>query len=149
VPETAGPEEAEPSARRSRTGARRTAVEILYQADVTGRSAADVLQEWAAAGRDLPRFTREVVQGVDQHRPELDALLARHVRGWSVERMAVVDRTIVRVAAFELLHRPDVPAAAAIAEAVAAAKQLSTEESGGFVNGILGAIARERASEPG
>jgi transcription antitermination protein NusB len=146
VPKTAEPGAAEPGPRRSRTRARRTAVEILYQADVTGGSAADVLQEWAAAGRDLSPFTREVVQGVDHYRAELDALLARHVRDWSVERMAPVDRTILRLASFELLHRPDVPPAAAIAEAVAAAKALSTEESGRFVNGILGSIARELAT---
>jgi N utilization substance protein B len=74
-------------------------------------------------------------------------LIGDHAHEWTVERMAAVDRTILRLACYELLHRPDVPAAAAISEAVVAAKELSTEDSGRFVNGILGRIAREIEGE--
>ena len=95
----------------------------------------------------MPPFTRDLVAGVERNRSDLDRLLVRHVRGWTIERMAVVDRNVLRLAAFELLHRPDVPPAAAISEAVEAAKALSTEKSGRFVNGILGAIARQAAAE--
>ena len=144
MPEAAGRPPASPR-RSSRAAGRRTAVEILYQADVTGRPPSEVLREWDGAGRTVSRFARELVEGVERHRPEVDSLLGRHVRGWTVERMAAVDRTILRVASFELLHRSDVPPAAAISEAVAAANELSTEESGRFVNGILGAIARDLA----
>lgn len=132
--------------RPSRRRTRRLALEILYQADVTGAAPSDVLSERELAGHAVPRFAREVVLGVEEHRAGLDRLIAEHVHGWTLERMAVVDRNILRVACFELLHRPDVPPAVAISEAVEAAKELSTEESGSFVNGILGGIAREVAA---
>jgi transcription antitermination protein NusB len=121
--------------------ARRLAIDILYQADIRSEDPRAALQEWMAAGHDVPEFARELVEGVAAHRAELDELLGRHATGWTVHRMAVVDRTILRVACYELLHRPDVPTAAAINEAVEAAKELSTEDSGRFVNGILGRIA--------
>jgi N utilization substance protein B len=127
----------------SRTAARRTAVELLYQSDVTGADPAGVLEEWRAAGRDVPPFSEELVRGVTEHRPELDREIGAHAEGWTVPRMAAVDRTILRVACYELRHREDVPTAVAIDEAVEAAKALSTEESGSFVNGVLGRLARE------
>jgi transcription antitermination protein NusB len=131
----------------SRRQARRQAVDILYQADVTGAAPLGVADEWEVAGRDVEPFARELVAGVAGHIAEIDELLARYAEDWTVERMAALDRTILRVATFELLYRPDVPPAAAIDEAVSAAKELSTEDSGRFVNGILGRVARERAKE--
>ena len=131
------------SARHPRHAARRRALDVLYQADVTERRPSGVLAEWIACGEDVPGFARELVEGVEAHLEELDALLAEHSEEWTVARMAVVDRTILRLACFELLHRPDVPVSVAIAEAVEAATELSTAESGRFVNGILGRIARE------
>lgn len=128
-----------------RRDARRQAVDILYQADVLGELPADVLEEWEGTGRKVGAFTRELVLGVAEHLTEVDDVLGAHSEGWTVPRMPSLDRTILRVACFELLHRPDVPAAAAIDEAVAAASELSTEDSGRFVNGVLGKIARERA----
>jgi transcription antitermination protein NusB len=133
------------AARTTRGGARRLALEVLYQADITSRTPSEVLDEWESAGRTFPRFARELLRGVEEHRVDIDRLIAPHVKGWTLERMAVVDRNVLRLASFELLHRPDVPAAAAISQAVEAAKELSTEESGKFVNGILGAIARDLA----
>jgi N utilization substance protein B len=127
--------------------ARRQALDILYQADVRGEDPAAALQDWTADGREVPGFTREIVEGVTEHRAEIDEILGRHATGWTVHRMAVVDRTILRVACYELLFRPDVPAAAAINEAVEAAKELSTEDSGRFVNGILGRIASEEVGD--
>jgi N utilization substance protein B len=135
----------------SRRGARRTAIDILYQADVTTEDPRAVLQAWTDAGRAVGSFTEELVAGVREHRPELDDLLDRHSEGWSIERMAALDRTILRVALFELLHRSDVPPSAAISEAVEAASELSAEASSRFVNGILGRIAAELpapASDP-
>jgi N utilization substance protein B len=131
---------------RHRRRARRTAIDILYQADVRGEEPRQAVEDWVAAGEEVPAFTRELVEGVTAHRADLDALLARLSTGWTVPRMAAVDRTILRVASYELLFRPDIPTAAAINEAVEAAKELSTEDSGRFVNGILGRIARERAA---
>jgi transcription antitermination protein NusB len=129
---------------RPRRDARRRALDVLYQADVTGTPPSEVLREWAEYGQDVPPFARELVVGVEASLPELDALIAERSEGWTVARMAVVDRTILRLACYELMHRPDVPVAAAISEAVEAAMELSTEDSGRFVNGILGRIARER-----
>ena len=126
-----------------RRQARRRALDILFQADVTGLDPRSVIEEWEVAGRDVPRFARELVEGTAAHRAEIDALLGRYAEGWTVKRMAALDRTILRIACFELLHRTDTPTAVAIDEAVEAAKELSTEDSGRFVNGILGRIARE------
>ena len=70
-------------------------------------------------------------------------LLQRHVQGWTIDRMAVLDRTLLRMAAYELAHEPSVPVAVVISEAVELAKQYSTEESGRFVNGVLGSVAKE------
>ena len=131
----------------SRREARRTAIDILYQADVTDADPRDVLGGWLDAGRQVPSFGRQLVEGVAATIVEIDGILAEHAQGWTVERMAALDRTILRVAAFELVHRPDVPRGAAISEAVEAAGELSADESGRFVNGILGAIARARAPE--
>lgn len=126
-----------------RREARRRAALILYQADVTGRAPAEVLEERAELGERLPSFTRQLVLGVSDHLPELDEVIGRAAEEWTVGRMAAVDRALLRLAAHEILHREDVPAAVAIDEAVAAAKELSTEDSGRFVNGVLGRIARD------
>ena len=131
-----------------RRAARRRALEILYRADVTEEPPSAILEALEAGGEHVPSFTRKLVEGVEDRLPELDALIGEHAEGWTLERMAVVDRNVLRLACFELLHRPDVPTGAAIAEAVEAAKELSTAESGRFVNGILGRIARERTTEP-
>jgi transcription antitermination protein NusB len=133
----------------SRRQARRTAIDILYQADVTSEDPAAVLTAWTDDGRVVASFTEELVGGVREHRPEIDTLLDRHSEGWAVDRMAVLDRTILRVAVFELLHRPDVPPSVAISEAVEAASELSAEAASRFVNGILARIASELpAREP-
>jgi N utilization substance protein B len=128
-----------------RRQARRRAVDILYQADVVGRRPVDVLEERKALAEKVPGFTEDLVRGTADHLAELDDLLGEHAEGWTVHRMAAVDRTLLRLACYEILYRDDVSPAVAISEAVAAAKELSTEDSGRFVNGILGRIARERA----
>ena len=127
----------------SRREARRTAIDILYQADITGAEPALVLTEWIEAGRPVESFSAELVEGVDQHLPEIDLLLEEHTEGWTVARMAALDRTILRVAVHELRHRPDIPPSVAISEAVEAATDLSAEGAPRFVNGILGKIASE------
>ena len=128
-----------------RRQARRLAVDILYQADVLGRRPEEVLEERRALGERVPSFTEGLVRGVGEHLPELDALIEEHAEGWSVHRLAGVDRTLLRLACFEMLYRDDISVAVATSEAVVAAKALSTEDSGRFVNGVLGRIARERA----
>jgi N utilization substance protein B len=130
-----------------RRDARRTAVGILYQADLTGRSPLEVLDERRGLGErsGLSAFAEELVRGVTERLQELDRLIGEYAQGWTVARLASVDRTLLRVACYEILYRDDVPAAVAVDEAVAAAKELSTEDSGGFVNGVLGRIVREHA----
>jgi transcription antitermination protein NusB len=126
----------------TRREARRTAIDILYQADVTGDDPTLALESWVEAGRPVPAFARALVEGVDEHGPAIDLLLEEHAEGWTVARMAALDRTILRVAVEELRYRDDVPESVAISEAVEAAAELSSEESKAFVNGILGRIAR-------
>jgi N utilization substance protein B len=124
-----------------RTRARKRALDILHAADALGRPALEVL----AGEEDVPAFARELVEGVEAHRQELDALIRRYADRWALERMPIVDRNLLRIGLYELLHRPDVPPAVAINEAVELAKILSTEDSGRFVNGLLGRVAREHA----
>ena len=128
-----------------RREARRLAVQLLYQADVSTRDPVALMEERIDAGERVPPFTLELVRGVTERVRALDETIGAASEGWAVDRMAAVDRAVLRVAAFELIARDDVPDAVAIDEAVAAAKELSTAESGGFVNGILGRIARDRA----
>ena len=128
-----------------RRDARRLAVSILYQADLAGRPPGEVLAEHRSLGSRVPGFAEQLVMGVEEKREELDQLIGEHAEGWTVPRMAAVDRAVLRVACYEMLFREDVPAAVAIDEAVATAKVFSTRDSGRFVNGVLGRIARERA----
>lgn len=129
---------------KGRRQARRRALDILYQADVTRRPPGEVLEERKGM-EELDPFTEELVRGVAESAAELDRLIGEHAEGWTIHRMAVVDRNVLRLACYEMVWRQDVPVAVAIDEAVEAAKELSTEDSGRFVNGILGRIARERA----
>ena len=126
----------------SRRQARRLALDALYQADITHTPGPDVLADWEVAGREIPPFTRDLVEGVTQHLAEIDRTIGEIAEGWRVERMPSLDRTILRIATFELIFPGDVPPGPAIDEAVRAAKELSTEDSGRFVNGVLGRIAR-------
>jgi N utilization substance protein B len=131
----------------SRREARRLALDILFQADVTHAEGPAVLVEWEAAGREIPPYARELVEGVDDRLPELDLVIGSYAEGWAVERMPALDRTILRIATYELTFA-GVPVGAAIDEAVRAAKELSTEDSGRFVNGVLGKIARTAPTAP-
>ncbi|HEX9235096.1 MAG TPA: transcription antitermination factor NusB [Actinomycetota bacterium] len=128
-----------------RRAARRQAIDILFQADLMQADPVRVLEEWRSAGRKTHPYAEDLVRGVSADLGEIDRLLGDHLEGWTVPRMAGVDRAIVRVACHEL--RSGVPTGVVINEAVEAARELSTEDSGRFVNGVLGRIARE-AGEP-
>jgi transcription antitermination protein NusB len=124
-----------------RSEARERALGLLYEAEVKGLDATEVLE--ALPARPDP-LAESLVRGVHSHLVEIDALLTRFARGWSVSRMAMLDRAVLRVATFELLARPDVPTAVVIDEAVELAKGYgSTDESFSFVNGVLSSIAAE------
>lgn len=127
-----------------RSDAREQALILLYEADQRGESVENVgvLHQGMLTG-----LTATLALGVEELRPDLDALISASAHGWSMERMAVVDRNILRCATFELLRRPDVPTAVIIDEAIRLAKRFSTEDSGRFVNGVLAAIAAKVRSE--
>ena len=123
-----------------RSEQRRGAVVALYQADVTGRALEELLAP------DAKPFTRELAEGTSAARERLDELIERHSVGWSLDRIAPLERNILRVALYELLERPDVPAEVAIDEAVEAAKELCSADAPKFVNGILGAALRQEGA---
>jgi N utilization substance protein B len=120
-----------------RSDQRRDAVFACYQRDVTGRPLAELL----AGARP---FTRELAEAVESHRERLDATIAAHARGWTLERIAPLELNVMRVALEEIEHSEDVPDEVAIDEAVEIAKEYCGADAPGFVNGILGAIVRER-----
>jgi N utilization substance protein B len=120
-----------------RSDQRRDAVFACYQRDVTGHS----LEELVAESRP---FTRELAEGVEERRDELDEAIARHAKGWELERIAPLERNVMRVALYEMEHVEDVPPEVAIDEAVNLAKEYCGADAPGFVNGILGAALRDR-----
>jgi N utilization substance protein B len=119
-----------------RSDQRRDAVFALYQRKVTGRPLDELL------GAAKP-FTRELAEGAEAHAPELDEEIARLARGWTLDRIAPLELSIMRVALFEMRYRDDVPAEVAIDEAVNLAQEFCGADAPDFVNGILGAAARE------
>lgn len=127
----------------TRSKARKRALDVLYEADVMDRPVAKLLEETLEVEPDFPPFARELVEGVERNRDELDGLIQSYAERWALDRMPLVDRNLLRIAIFELLHRPDVPPGATIDTAVDLAKLLSTPDSGRFLNGILGRVARE------
>jgi N utilization substance protein B len=142
-----------PKPRRRR--ARELALQILFQIDVGGlpvRYALEITPEEHPADEDLWEFARRLVLGVMRNLPEIDTILEELVEGWSLERMANVDRCVLRMALYEMMHVPETPPRVVINEAIELAKTYSTDDSGRFVNGVLAAFARregllERESE--
>ncbi len=125
----------------SRTDQRRAALRLLYEADIKGMDPSAVAGQ-APEGS----FTRELVEGVASHLAEIDQTIGDAAQDWTVERMPAVDRAALRLACYELRPESGTPPAVAIDEAVTSVKELSTDESGRFVNGVLGRIAREAAA---
>jgi len=121
-----------------RSDQRRAAVFALYQDEVTGRPAPDGVADSAP-------FTRELIAGVEEHRGDLDTEIASLAKGWELDRIAALEKSILRVALYEIRCRDDVPDEVAIDEAVTLAKRYCGADAPGFVNGILGAAARAEA----
>lgn len=119
-----------------RSEQRRAAVIALYQSDVTGRPLAELLE------RDASQFTQELAHGTAAEQADLDALIERHAVGWTLDRIAPVERSILRVALHEMQSREDIPAEVAIDEAVTLTREYCGADAPGFVNGILGAVLR-------
>lgn len=126
------------------------AVQFLFQMDFNGGELPEALAEfWSGrkAGPKIRTFMEELVQGVLANKTALDEQVVRYAANWDITRMGAVDRNVMRVALFEMLHRSDIPPVVSINEAVDIAKELSSEESGKFVNGILDR-ARKDMSRP-
>ena len=121
----------------TRREARERALSLCYELDVRTERLADLLA-------DLPvppdEYAVTLTRGVEDHRDEIDSMIGKFADHWTLDRMPVIDRNLLRLATYELAHCPDVPAAVAISEAVALAKQYSTDDSGRFVNGVLSSI---------
>jgi N utilization substance protein B len=136
-----GPYPSSPPARvGSRREAREAALGLLYEADVRSEAPAVALARQVAPP---PAYTRALVEGVDAALAEIDGHIREVAQDWALERMPVVDRSVLRLAVFELLHRADVPAGVVLAEAVELASSYSTADSGRFVNGVLARLATE------
>ncbi|MFT4232739.1 MAG: transcription antitermination factor NusB [Leucobacter sp.] len=131
----------------ARTKARKRALDMLFQADVREEPIASIVGAEAKRAAGEPDreaswlYAREIVDGVTDHRDEIDELIVSYAQGWTLERMPNVDRALLRLASWEILFNDEVPAAVAIDEAVELAKDYSTEDSSRFVNGVLGRIA--------
>jgi N utilization substance protein B len=128
-------------ARVSRRAARKRALDVLYEADLKERAIPVVLAGHLAGDDPPPEFTVEILRGVHAHRDEIDQLIETNARDWKLARMPVVDRNLLRMAIYEIRHADDVPTAVAIDEAVELAKELSTDDSGRFINGLLARVA--------
>ncbi len=131
----------------ARTKARKRAIDAVFAADLRKISPLTLLDDTADLVSDRQNqgeifgYAREIVEGVIEHNEEIDDLLETYSQGWSLDRMPNLDRAILRVAAWEILHNSDVPDPVAINEAVELAKELSTDESGSFINGLLSRIS--------
>ncbi|MBN8471998.1 transcription antitermination factor NusB [Corallococcus exiguus] len=134
-------------------GARRTAreraLQALYKLEMTqGATTREALDAaWAASAEDgnpepdAVKFAKEIVEGVEAHREEIDGLIERHSHNWRLDRMSRIDRNVLRLGIFELKYRPDIPRKVTINEAVELGKNFGNEESSAFVNGLLDRVA--------
>ncbi len=127
----------------ARTKARKRALDVLFEADQRGLEPVALLAERIARpGTEaaLPQYSVDIVEGVTAHGARIDELLAAHSHGWTIDRMPAVDRALLRIGVWELLFNDEVPDAVAVDEAVDLARELSTDESPTFVNGLLGRL---------
>ncbi|MFT4289280.1 transcription antitermination factor NusB [Nocardioides sp.] len=130
----------------ARTKARKRALDLLFAGEARGLSPVAMLDEAIAEGEGPTNpYTAVLVRGVTAEQPRIDEVLSSYSEGWSLERMPAVDRNVLRIGVWELLYAADVPEHVAVSEALALVRDLSTDESPQFVNGVLGAIQRDKA----
>jgi transcription antitermination protein NusB len=131
----------------ARSKARKRALDVIFESEVRGFAPDGTLaQRLDVPDRPLNDYTVELVRGVAAHLTELDDAIATYAEGWTLGRMPSVDRNVLRLAAYEILHVDDVPDAVAVSEALELVRELSTDESPAFVNGVLGAIVRHKSA---
>lgn len=135
----------------ARSKARKQSLDLLYEADIRKVDLLqlmierDLLDEGPDA-RPIREFTRELISGVSEHKRKIDELITTYAQGWDMDRLPAVDRNILRLAIFEIVWAIELPDAVAIDEALTLAKELSTEESAGYIHGVLGRIASIKES---
>ena len=131
----------------ARTKARKRALDVLFESEVRGLALDGTLEERLLAQEPpVKEYTVALVRGVTEQQSRIDELLTSYSEGWTLERMPAVDRNVLRIGVFEVLYVDDVPDAVAVAEAVGLVRDLSTDESPSFVNGVLGNILRNKAT---
>jgi len=140
---------------RKRTLAREYALQILYQVEVNSEPLEETLSKFwdyeSKPAEDVRKFSEDLVSGVLKHRDSIDGVIEKYADNWNLNRMAIIDRNIMRFATYELLYLTDIPPKVTINEAVNIAKKYSQEESGKFVNGVLDKISHSekgKSSEP-
>jgi N utilization substance protein B len=137
----------------ARGKARKRALDALFESELRGLPLDGTLQERldvaGAGGTPVNDYTVELVRGVVEHQQRIDEVLASYAEGWSIDRMPSVDRNVLRIGIYELLYAEDVPDPVAVNEAVNLVRDLSTDESPAFVNGVLGSVLRHKASLSG
>ena len=129
----------------ARSKARKRALDVLFESEVRGLALDGTLDERVAAAEPpVNEYTLRLVRGVAEQQGRIDGLLSTYSQGWSLERMPAVDRNALRIGVFEVLYVDEVPDAVAVSEAMNLVRDLSTDESPGFVNGVLGHIVRDK-----
>ena len=135
----------------ARSKARKQTLDLLYEADIRGVSAADLLAnrvvtEKGPEARPIREFTRDLIAGITANKRKIDELIATYAQGWDMDRLPAVDRNILRLGIYEIVWTPELSESIAIDEALTLAKELSTEESSGYIHGVLGKISQIRES---
>ena len=134
----------------ARSKARKQSLDLLYESDIRGKASLDLLalrdvEEEGPDARPIRDYTKVLITGVDTNKRKIDELISTYAQGWDLDRLPAVDRNILRLGIYELLWQQDVPDGVAIDEALALAKELSTDESSGYIHGVLGRIASIRS----
>ncbi len=135
----------------ARSKARKAALDLLYEADIRGTNALetltlrDVVEEGPDA-RPIREYTKDLIVGISAHYRKIDELITTYAQGWDMDRLPAVDRNILRLGIYEILWSADIPDAVAIDEALDLARELSTDDSAGFIHGVLGRIASIKES---
>ena len=135
----------------ARSKARKQTLDLLYESDIRGSSAADLLvlrdvPDESPDARPIRDFTKALIGGITENRRKIDELIATYAQGWDMDRLPAVDRNILRLAIYEIIWSDDVEDAVAIDEALNLARDLSTDESAGYIHGVLGRISTIKAS---
>ena len=135
----------------ARSKARKQTLDLLYEADIRGTAAIDILASRSddnsdVDARPIREFTRDLIAGISAQKRKIDELISTYAQGWDMDRLPTVDRNILRLGIYELIWTPDLPEGVVINEALELAKQLSTDESASYIHGVLGKISMIRES---